>query len=466
MSSFAAAKDPCILALRPQRHHPAIQARPTSPQITIRQLLTHYSGLPEDVDLKDPWGLTAPDKAEGIRRALAAVPYGPPGLTFRYSDINFITLGYLVEALSGRRTLEIRIEEHLSPAGYGRDLLPTIRSRSASSTSKRRFGGKPSCHAPKQLDLELDIACPDIGNTSLDTAPTAHDDQGTPATNPNFDHLLRGTVHDPTTRRMGGVAGHAGVFSTAHDMSLFCQALLDKLLHNTGPFPLSQATLKLATSPNEPASAVNTATIFTQDGQTTKGIASHGLGWDLNTAYSRPRGTIFPITTSAAAGRPAHPGSFGHTGFTGTSLWLDPTSDTYVILLSNAIHIPHAASISPLRGQIATAAAHALGLSTRPLSNSSFWVRRTPVFRCRINSHPQVLGNGEADRHPEEANLTLTEQTSFATKPGDIAKHLSRTTQRQPSFSEAKNPCPLHTRPDSVNPAHPEFRHNPLSPSF
>ncbi len=84
------------------------------------------------------------------------------------------------------------------------------------------------------------------------TAPTAHDDEGTPATNPDFNHLLRGTVHDPTTRRMGGVAGHAGVFSTAHDVSLFAQALLDKLLRNTGPFPLKQSTLQLMTAPEQP----------------------------------------------------------------------------------------------------------------------------------------------------------------------------------------------------------------------
>ena len=133
---------------------------------------------------------------------------------------------------------------------------------------------------------------------------------------------------------MGGVAGHAGVFSTAHDVSLFAQALLDKLLHNTGPFPLKQSTLQLMTKPEQPATAQSGATIFTPDGQATTGIATRGFGWDINSAFSRPRGRIFPI------------GSFGHTGFTGTTLWIDPTSDTYVILLANAIH-PRGAHPSP-----------------------------------------------------------------------------------------------------------------------
>ena len=303
-------------------------------QITIRQLLTHYSGLPEDVNLKDDWGLRAPDKAEGIRRAMASVPYGPPGQTFKYSDINFITLGALVEKTSGMQ-LEVYADEHI------------FHPLAMKDTGFRPVG---TCNQYQQV-LPIAGLCADRAKMRI--APTAHDDESkaNPGLNPRFDTLLRGVVHDPTTRRMGGVAGHAGVFSTAHDMSLFCQALLDKLLHNTGPFPLSQATLRMATSPQAPATAHADATIFTPDGQPTKGVAQRGLGWDINSPFSRPRGSIFPI------------GSFGHTGFTGTSLWLDPASDTYVILLANAIHPRGAPPISPLRGQVATEAAHALQCS-------------------------------------------------------------------------------------------------------
>jgi uncharacterized protein YbbC (DUF1343 family) len=181
-------------------------------------------------------------------------------------------------------------------------------------------------------------------------APTAHDNEGTEATNPDFDHLLRGTVHDPTTRRMGGVAGHAGVFSTAGDVALFAQPLLDRLAGRPSTFPLTQASLKLMTEPEQPATAVGGATIFTADGKTATGVAVRGFGWDINTAYSRPRGEVFPI------------GSFGHTGFTGTSLWMDPGSDSFVVILANAIHPRGAPPISALRGAVATAAAKALRL--------------------------------------------------------------------------------------------------------
>src|ERR1700733_15169505 len=160
--------------------------------------------------------------------------------------------------------------------------------------------------------------------------------------------MLRGAVHDPTTRRMGGVAGHAGVFSTAGDVALFAQALLDRLAGRASNFPLQQATLKLMTQPEQPSTAVTGATIFTADGKTTMGIATRGFGWDINTAFSRPRGELFPI------------GSFGPPGFTGTSLWMDPGSDSFMVILANAIHPRGAPPISPLRGQVATAAAKAI----------------------------------------------------------------------------------------------------------
>jgi CubicO group peptidase (beta-lactamase class C family) len=150
---------------------------------------------------------------------------------------------------------------------------------------------------------------------------------------------------------MGGVAGHAGLFSTAADVSKYAQALLDKLLYDKGPFPLKQSTLKMMVLPEQPPTAENTATVFTQDGQPTKGVAERGFGWDINSSFSRPRGTVFPVGVS-----------FGHTGFTGTSLWIDPASDTYVVLLANSVHPRGAAPISPLRGQVATDVALALGL--------------------------------------------------------------------------------------------------------
>ena len=282
---------------------------------------------------------------------MASVPYGAPGITFKYSDINFIALGVLVEKLSGES-----LDEYAEHSVF----------RPLNMSATRYLAWDKVCGATDKVGsavvpngIGLPIACPGEswpGTLIYAIAPTAHDDESKahPELNPNFDHLLRGSVHDPTTRRMGGVAGHAGVFSNASDMSKFAQALLDKLLRNTGPFPVSQATLRMATMPNEPATAVHTATVFTQDGKPTTGVASRGLGWDLNSVFSRPRGEVFPISTKG------HPGSFGHTGFTGTSLWIDPVSDSYVVLLANAIHPRGGAAISALRGQVATAAAKAI----------------------------------------------------------------------------------------------------------
>ena len=315
--------------------------------VTIRELLTHYSGLPEDVSLKDDWGLAAPDKAEGIRRAMNASLDSVPGTHFKYSDINFITLGALVEAVSGE-ALEVYAQKHIFgpigmmhtrflPIGKGCGTLP---DNTGSYTSAGGHGVAP---------------CEDNGwlfeKWIPNTAPTAYDDQGTAATNYySYGRLLRGRVHDPTTRRMGGVAGHAGVFSTAGDVALFAQALLDRLAGRPSNFPLQQATLKLMTQPEQPSTAVTGATIFTADGKTTTGVATRGFGWDINSAFSRPRGEVFPI------------GSFGHTGFTGTSLWIDPGSDTFVVILANSVHPRGRPPISPLRGEVATAAAKALHL--------------------------------------------------------------------------------------------------------
>jgi SSS family transporter len=333
-------------------------------KVTIRQLLTHYSGLPEDVSVKDPWGLKAPDKAEGIRRAMDSTLYGPPGINFKYSDINFITLGALVEKLSGE-PLDVYAREHIfRPLGmlqtyyhpFDKTCGPTIRIGAAIYPGSKPIG-------------RIGVAClPDTWSPYAidpDTAPTAHDDEskGDPSLNPDFDQLLRGTVHDPTTRRMGGVAGHAGVFSTAHDVSLYAQALLDKLTRNTGPFPLKQSTLQLMTKPEQPATASTKATVFTQDGKPTTGLPIRAFGWDINTAFSRPRGEIFPTTQIDGTPLPGIPSSFGHTGFTGTTLWMDPSSDTYVILLANTVHPRGNSPISGVRGQVATAAAKALGLA-------------------------------------------------------------------------------------------------------
>jgi uncharacterized protein YbbC (DUF1343 family)/CubicO group peptidase (beta-lactamase class C family) len=252
--------------------------------ITIRQLLTHYSGLPADLSLEEAWM----GKQEAYRRAFAAVPVSAPGAQFRYSDLNFIVLGALVEKLSGLTLDQYVTERVVKPLGLKHtSYLP-----------------------PEQWHDRI--------------APT------------QYEHgvMLRGLVHDPTSRRMGGVAGHAGLFSTAGDVAIYAQNLLNRLAGRPSRFPLQRLTLEKMTIPEQPAT----------------GTALRGLGWDIESPFSGNRGELLPV------------GSFGHTGFTGTSIWMDPTSDTYVVMMANAVYPDGPTGITAIRGAVANAAAQALGI--------------------------------------------------------------------------------------------------------
>jgi CubicO group peptidase (beta-lactamase class C family) len=342
---------------------------PQRAKVTVRMLLTHTSGETGDVDLRDPWGLDRASKTEGFHRALSTPLQSGPGEVFRYSDINFILLGALIEKVTGAAE-DVYVRQNIfAPLGMEdtRYLPP------AKACGPHKMIGAAIAWAPPREDRVL-VACPaGTWSTSLFSriAPTAHDDESRadPSKNPDLDHLLRGTVHDTTARRMGGVAGHAGMFSTAHDVSTYVQALLDRLAGRSSKFPLKQATLELMTTPEQPGhtaqqleaanDAAREALVKTPNSAypllapsypAIKGQNLRGFGWDIDTALSQPRGMIFPI------------GSFGHTGFTGTSVWIDPGSDTYVILLANSIHTRGSPPISDLRGEVATATAQALHL--------------------------------------------------------------------------------------------------------
>ncbi len=251
-------------------------------EITIRDLMTHFSGLRPDLTLEPPWS----GYETGIEKALHDVPAGPPGVKFVYSDINFILLGEIVHRLSG-------------------DTLPDF----AHKTLFEPLGMTDTMFQPP----------PRLRNR---IAPTERLKDG---------QILRGIVHDPTSRYMGGVAGHAGLFSTADDLAKFCQMMLD-MGESYGARLFSPLTITKFTSPNSPPQQSSV----------------RGLGWDIDTYLSGNRGELFPI------------GSYGHTGFTGTSIWIDPASQTYVILLANSVHPAAIKPITPLRGKVATIVAAAL----------------------------------------------------------------------------------------------------------
>jgi len=260
-------------------------------EITVRDLLTHYSGLRPSLDQKPDW--------TGYFTALRMIeeekPLFPPGTNFIYSDINFIILGELVWRVSGE-PLNIYCAENIF---------------------------KP---------LEMD----DTGfNPSFDfrprIAPTEYQ-HGTKG------KMLWGEVHDPIACNMGGVAGHAGLFSTADDLAIFAQMVLDGGSRK-GVQILSPSMVKKMTTPQSPPDK----------------IPLRGLGWNIDSSL-------------------ASEGSYGHKGFTGTGIWIDPISNTYVIILTNRVHPNGKGKVEPLRAKILSFVNEAIGpvsvergLASRPL---------------------------------------------------------------------------------------------------
>jgi uncharacterized protein YbbC (DUF1343 family) len=258
-------------------------------RISIRHLLTHRSGLRPDLDLKVKWfGYTA-----ALNAIIRERPIHPPGTTYVYSDINFEILGELVRRVSGMPLDRYCAEKIFKPLGM------------------RDSGFRPS-----QVERER-------------IAPTEY----------RNGKMLRGEVHDPTAYRMGGVAGHAGLFSSAADLAIFAQMLLDGGRVGATQI-LSPLTVEQMTTVQSPPNRAKW----------------RGLGWDI---VAPSDGEAFPS------------GAYGHTGFTGTSLRIDPVSRTYLIILTNRVHPNGAGDVRALRAKIATVVENAIQpplLADQPLS--------------------------------------------------------------------------------------------------
>ena len=253
--------------------------------VTVRELLTHTSGLPPDIETKSDWH----GQAEAIRKACAEKLQNKPGTVFKYSDINFFMLGEIVQRVSGE-PLEVFVQKNIfgplkmKDTGY----LP------------------PACKLSRIAPTEV-----------VDGKP------------------WRGVVHDPTARKMGGVAGHAGLFTTASDLARYSRMLLN---HGRlgGVRIFKPETVELMTTVQTPPAMRD----------------KRGLGWDIDTGFSGPRGNLFPV------------GSYGHTGWTGGSIWIDPASGTFVIFMSNRNHPTEAGNVLPLRHRLGTLAAEAVADDT------------------------------------------------------------------------------------------------------
>ena len=275
-------------------------------RITVQQLLTHYSGLRPGLTLDPAWS----GYETGVALALQERPAHPPGSRFVYSDINYILLAEIVRRAGGEpidQFVRRRIHE---PLGMSHTMYrPPARLRSRTAPTEVLEGGE----------------------------------------------VLRGVVHDPTTRMMGGASGQAGLFSTAEDVARFARMMLSggeldgvRILS-----PLSVLRMRTPQSP--------------------PGKAARGLGWDIDTPYSSPRGDLFGTA------------SYGHTGYTGPSLWIDPASQSFVAVMTNRVHPEDGTSIVRLRSRIASIAAASISLADARRTGAA-----PPASRPRSAAHSRV----------------------------------------------------------------------------
>ncbi|MFL6308351.1 MAG: exo-beta-N-acetylmuramidase NamZ domain-containing protein, partial [Candidatus Sulfotelmatobacter sp.] len=255
-------------------------------------------------------------------------PSYEPGTRFVYSDVGFIVAAEIVRRVSGKRIDAFARENIFAPLGMkDTRYLPIAQGPGA--------GGR----GPEELGAEVGgdgMQRDESNKRAISTRPLAPDPWPLPRIAPTEmreGRWMRGEVHDPRSYEMGGVAGHAGLFSTADDLALFCQMILNKGELN-GVRLLAPYTVERMLS----AHTLPTAQM-------------RGIGWDVNTSFSSNRGDLLPV------------GSFGHTGFTGTSIWIDPTTKSYVILLTNSVHPRGKGNAIGLRVKVATEIAAALPLT-------------------------------------------------------------------------------------------------------
>jgi len=263
------------------RYIPAFAANGKE-NITVEQLLLHRGGLVADNPMQDYYD----GPAKAWERIWNLHTVYKPGTGFKYTDMGYIVLGELVKVIDGRPLDQFAREEIFKPLGM-----------------------KDTMYTPPQ---RLWDRC----------APTEKRDG----------KWMIGQVHDPRAWALGGIAGHAGLFSTADDLARWCRMILNKGTLD-GRRILSQLTVEAMTAQR----------------CLPEGTGCRGYGLDISTSYSSPRGDLFQMGTT-----------FGHTGFTGTSFWIDPNHDGYVILLSNAIHPDGKGTVIELRRRVATAVAAAI----------------------------------------------------------------------------------------------------------
>ena len=262
---------------------------PGTAAITVRHLLTHTSGLRGTLPLRE-----AADSAAALRMVLTTTPLVPPGTRMVYSDLNAILLGEIVRRVSGLPLEEFVVREIITPLGLEQQMM---------------------FRPPKRLDRQGRIAPTGLWRG----------------------HAVAGVVNDPNAAKLGGVAGHAGLFATATALARFAQFMLREG-ERDGRRLFKAETVRQFTRIAVPAR---------------RGSSARTLGWE-----AVPTGE-----TVSSAGTLLGPRSYGHTGWTGTSLWIDPDRGLFIVLLTNRAYDPRAGGsftvLKEVRGRVADAAARA-----------------------------------------------------------------------------------------------------------
>eukprot|EP00913_Durusdinium_trenchii_P035276 g33006.t1 len=248
-------------------------------KITVLHLLTHQGGLIPDNSIRD----YQRKRDEAMKLTLATKPVAAPGERFIYSDVGFIVLAELIRRVTGKSVHELSQARIFKPLGMTETgYLPRAELRKRAAVTQQREG-----------------------------------------------RWMQGEVHDPRAYRLNGIAGHAGLFSTADDLAVYAQMMLGRGAYR-GVRVLKPETVELMTRPVK----------------VPRGLRA--LGWDSRSPYSSNRGDLLT------------PAAFGHGGFTGTAIWMDPGNDLFVIFLSNRVHPDGKGSVNRLAGRIATIAAAAI----------------------------------------------------------------------------------------------------------
>jgi uncharacterized protein YbbC (DUF1343 family)/CubicO group peptidase (beta-lactamase class C family) len=359
--------------------------------------LTHRSGYAPDFDLNEQWsGYT-----EAMKRLGTESLRNAPDTRFVYSDIGYIALGEIVRRVSGQSLDEFARKNIFEPLMM-RDTHFRVAGDVVSTRTEHKGWPLSSRIAPTETRHAAGSYLGGIGDKTTEG-----------------ERYLRGEVHDPTAFRMGGVAGHAGLFSTADDLAIYCQMIL-----NDGQYGqvriLSPLSVAMMTRPRA----------VTDEG------GSRGIGWDIMTTFSTNRGDLFPL------------GSFGHTGFTGTSLWIDPVSETFVVFLSNRVHPNGKGDVGSLRGRVASIVAASITDTKveRARSSEARFASEVLTGVARLATRANVAANLDPPVDAEVlTGIDVLERDNFkqlsGMRVGLVTNHTGRNRKGRPTIDV------LHTAP-------------------